>query len=57
MKVRHRNIINWTHWKLRIKSTEKTNDENIYPSHYDMRFVKPLDEKLLHKILKSINSY
>ena len=34
------------------RAIEKLNDENIYPSHYDMRFVKPLDEKLLHKILK-----
>ena len=34
------------------RAIERLNDENIYPSHYDMRFVKPLDEKLLHKILK-----
>ena len=34
------------------KAIEKLNKENIHPSHYDMRFVKPLDEKLLHKILK-----
>ena len=34
------------------KAIKKLNDENIYPSHYDMRFVKPLDEKLLHKVLK-----
>ena len=34
------------------KAIQKLNEENIYPSHYDMRFVKPLDEKLLHKILK-----
>lgn len=26
--------------------------ENINPSHYDMRFVKPLDEALLHNIFK-----
>lgn len=26
--------------------------ENIDPAHYDMRFVKPLDEKLLHEISK-----
>ena len=26
------------------------NAENIFPAHYDMRFVKPLDEKLLHEI-------
>ena len=34
------------------KAIEKLKKENIYPSHYDMRFVKPIDEKLLHKILK-----
>lgn len=27
-------------------------DYDITPEHYDMRFVKPLDEELLHKILK-----
>ncbi len=26
------------------------NSENIFPAHYDMRFVKPLDEKMLHEI-------
>jgi len=34
------------------KAINKLRKENIYPSHYDMRFVKPLDEKLLHHILK-----
>ncbi len=34
------------------KAINKLRKENIYPSHYDMRFVKPLDEKLLHRILK-----
>ena len=34
------------------KAVNKLRKENIYPSHYDMRFVKPLDEKLLHRILK-----
>ena len=43
--------------KISIKTVEdaainKLRKENIYPSHYDMRFVKPLDEKLLHHILK-----
>ncbi len=31
---------------------EKLLKEGINPGHYDMRFVKPLDEKLLHKIMK-----
>lgn len=28
------------------------NQGGIYPSHYDMRFVKPLDKKLLHEVMK-----
>ena len=31
---------------------KKLNKEKIFPSHYDMRFVKPIDQELLHKILK-----
>jgi len=26
------------------------NQEGIFPAHYDMRFVKPLDEELLHEV-------
>ena len=29
--------------------------EDINPAHFDMRFVKPLDEELLHKIFKKFN--
>lgn len=29
---------------------EKLNAEGIYPAHYDMRFVKPIDEELLHEV-------
>ncbi len=28
-------------------------EENIHPAHYDMRFVKPLDEELLHEIFSN----
>jgi len=28
---------------------------NIHPAHYDMRFVKPLDEDLLHEIFKEFD--
>ncbi len=31
---------------------QKLNLEEIYPGHYDMRFVKPLDEELLHEVCK-----
>jgi len=29
--------------------------DGIYPAHYDMRFVKPLDEELLHTIFKKFS--
>lgn len=31
-----------------IEALELLNKKNIKPSHYDMRFLKPLDEELLH---------
>ena len=34
---------------------EKTETEGISIAHYDMRFVKPLDEKLLHSIFKKFD--
>ncbi|HWZ22502.1 MAG TPA: 1-deoxy-D-xylulose-5-phosphate synthase [Cytophagaceae bacterium] len=33
-----------------VKASEALATEDIFPAHYDMRFVKPLDEKLLHQI-------
>jgi 1-deoxy-D-xylulose-5-phosphate synthase len=30
-------------------------EEEVFPALYDMRFVKPLDEELLHKIFKKFN--
>ncbi|MEM6263865.1 MAG: 1-deoxy-D-xylulose-5-phosphate synthase [Bacteroidota bacterium] len=29
------------------------NQEGIYPAHYDMRFVKPLDEEMLHEVFST----
>ena len=29
--------------------------EDIDPAHYDMRFVKPLDEELLHEVFTKFN--
>jgi len=29
--------------------------EDIYPAHYDMRFAKPLDEKMLHEVAQRYN--
>jgi 1-deoxy-D-xylulose-5-phosphate synthase len=35
-----------------VKACVALNVESIYPAHYDMRFVKPLDKVLLHTIFK-----
>jgi 1-deoxy-D-xylulose-5-phosphate synthase len=29
--------------------------EGFYPAHYDLRFVKPLDEELLHEVFRGFN--
>ncbi len=33
-----------------VKACVELNAEGIHPAHYDMRFVKPIDEALLHEI-------
>jgi len=33
-----------------VKATEALNAEGYTPAHYDLRFVKPLDAKLLHEV-------
>lgn len=35
------------------KARKVLEDEDIFIGHFDMRFVKPLDEKLLHHVFKS----
>jgi 1-deoxy-D-xylulose-5-phosphate synthase len=35
------------------KAISELNTQGIYPAHYDMRFVKPLDEHLLHEVFKN----
>lgn len=35
-----------------IKACAELKKEGIYPAHYDMRFIKPIDEALLHIIFK-----
>lgn len=37
------------------KAILELNSEGIYPAHYDIRFVKPLDEDLLHEVFKNFN--
>lgn len=36
-----------------VEACQQLEKEGIRPAHYDMRFVKPLDEKLLHHIFKN----
>jgi 1-deoxy-D-xylulose-5-phosphate synthase len=38
-----------------VKAIAELNAEGYYPAHYDMRFVKPLDEVLLHEVFKKFN--
>lgn len=35
-----------------VQACEMLNSEGINPAHYDLRFVKPLDEALLHEVCK-----
>ena len=39
-----------------VKACELLEKENILPAHYDMRFVKPLDEAMLHEIFQRYDS-
>jgi 1-deoxy-D-xylulose-5-phosphate synthase len=39
-----------------IKACAVLNAEGIHPAHYDMRFVKPLDEILLHEVFTKFNN-
>ena len=38
-----------------MKAVIELNTEGIYPAHYDMRFVKPLDEDLLHEVFNKFS--
>jgi len=38
-----------------VKATADLNAEGYYPAHYDLRFVKPLDEALLHDVFKKFS--
>ncbi len=35
-----------------VKAVAELNAEGYFPAHYDLRFVKPLDEALLHDVFK-----
>jgi 1-deoxy-D-xylulose-5-phosphate synthase len=38
-----------------VKATAALNAEGYNPAHYDLRFVKPLDEALLHDVFKKFD--
>lgn len=38
-----------------IKAVAELNNEGYYPAHFDLRFVKPLDEALLHEVFTKFN--
>jgi len=38
-----------------VKAITELNTEGYNPAHYDMRFVKPLDEELLHEVFSKFN--
>ncbi|MDB5116799.1 MAG: dxs 1 [Mucilaginibacter sp.] len=38
-----------------VKAVAELNAEGYFPAHYDIRFVKPLDEALLHEVFKKFN--
>ncbi|MEP6614592.1 MAG: 1-deoxy-D-xylulose-5-phosphate synthase, partial [Mucilaginibacter sp.] len=38
-----------------VKAIANLNDEDFYPAHYDLRFVKPLDEALLHEVFQKFD--
>lgn len=39
-----------------VGACKELNSEGIHPAHYDLRFVKPLDEALLHDVCKRYKS-
>ncbi|MBC7913014.1 MAG: 1-deoxy-D-xylulose-5-phosphate synthase [Pyrinomonadaceae bacterium] len=36
-----------------VKACVELNAQGFHPAHYDMRFVKPLDQELLHEVFRS----
>jgi len=41
---------------LVIEAFKGLEKENIFPGHYDIRFLKPLDEDLLHEVFRNYSS-
>ena len=38
-----------------VEAGKQLADQGLYPAHYDMRFVKPLDEEMLHEVFSRFN--
>lgn len=38
-----------------VAACAELKEEEVFPAHYDMRFVKPLDEAMLHEIFSKFN--
>ncbi len=38
-----------------VKAAAELGNDGFYPAHYDIRFVKPLDESLLHEVFTKYN--
>ncbi len=38
-----------------VKAIKELNTEGIYPAHYDLRFVKPLDQELLNEVFNKFD--
>ncbi|MFA6951074.1 MAG: 1-deoxy-D-xylulose-5-phosphate synthase [Lentimicrobiaceae bacterium] len=39
-----------------IEAINILNQQGIFPAHYDMRFLKPIDEQLLHEVFRNFKS-
>lgn len=39
-----------------VEACKELNSDGITPAHYDLRFVKPLDEELLHEVFTRFNN-
>jgi len=38
-----------------VEACKQLETEGIYPAHYDLRFVKPIDETMLHKVFRKFD--
>lgn len=38
-----------------VEACNQLSEKGIYPAHYDMRFVKPLDEEMLHEVFQKFD--